>query len=300
MKSIGLSHSEPAREYLKHIRGLEYAGTVADLPYFTDAKGEHHVGGHKNIYSVILGDSKETHAALDAWKQTRPFVHYSFSEEKNPYGGSRLDFILELPLPMKHEDRLKLYKKRISRYIDKNTELGVTYKIESPVPGWYGLYADAMRRFGSMAKPHRYFLDLERYFGTHIVCANAYYGGELAGALYCLWYGDYIQFFVMASKEEHRARRIHNGLFDTAIRFAIDNGIRYVDFGPTMIQDESHWALKEGFGAKRFYFSDASFTPKSDAAKRAFMDFFLRIKRRLYKYAYAARSFFHAHDSVGN
>lgn len=267
-------------KYLKDIYGLTRTESVAGIPVFMNQKGEYFVGGYKNLYTTLLGDTVETLKSLEQWRKGKKTVHYVFSTKENIFQSNRLQHILELPRGMLAEERLALYARNVRKHIRRVESSHLRYDVEQPPAGWYDLYCRSIKRKGSVPRPLDWFTRFEQYFGTHIISTVAYDGDILVGVLYCFWVGDYMQLMVLASDEKYRESRLDNGLYDKAILFAFEKDIRFIDFGPTMLADESHWLVKEGFGAQRRYFADISFGSP-----------LFNLKRKMTVYTQRARSY---------
>lgn len=281
MEIIGLATDPAAAAYLRDAYGLKQDTAVADIPAFAAPDGERFVGGFKHIWSVIVGDPVHTLRELESWRTAHRVVTYSFVTQQNGFSSTRFDHLLEIPSGTPTANRLDLYARNVRKHIRNAVEPSVLrYTCEPTRHDWYELYLGAMARHRHAPRPREWFATLEQHFGDRTFIASAYDGDRLVGALYCIRSDNYLQLLSIASDPSFRDVRIDSGLYDTAIRFAIENDIRYVDFGPTMQWDKSHWEVKENFGAKRMYFADASFMPPIGRLRRAAISLSQRLVSR--------------------
>ena len=253
----GLAQDERIQAYLAEVYAVRYQKTVGGIPVFENHTGELLVGGFKGFYTIV--PDAACIETLEMWRAGRSGIHYNFSTPKDLFRSKRLDMVLTLPPCIRIEDRFSLYERNVCKHVRRAEASPVEYVVEAPHVKWYDLYSLHCAWLGSTPHPLERYRAIERYMGDGVVSVNAYDQGTLIGTLYCLRASDYLQLLVIASDVSYRPMRVDNGLYDAAIRYAIREGIRTVDFGPTMRKDESHWNIKKGHGAQTYFFTDRSF-----------------------------------------
>ncbi len=281
VRIAGLAGSAIADNYLAETYGLARVEDVGGVPVYRNEKGELFVGGYKGIYSVVLSGSEQLLPVLEEWRKNHVFVRYSFSANSNFFRSKRLNLVLELAPGMRIEDRLLKYARNVRKHVRRAADSSLEYKIEPPPDAWYRLYSAHCNRLGSVPRPAESFKALERAFGSMVLCVVACDADTPVGVLYCLRTDTYLTLSLIASDVAYRDVRVDNGLYDMAVQYAIREGIRFVDFGPTMSADASHWDVKVGYGAEVFYFADKAFMPLSHKINEQVWYLMYRIKRRI-------------------
>ncbi len=283
VRITGLAGSEVGDNYLAKTYGLIRVENVGGIPVYKNEKRELFVGGYKGIYSVVVSGSQKLIPILEEWRKDHTFVRYSFSANSDFFRSTRLNLMLELAPGIKIEDRLIKYARNVRKHVRRVEESSLEYKVEPPPDEWYRLYSAHCDRLGSISRPLESFKTLERVFGPAVVCMVAYDGGLAppVGALYCLRTDTYLTLWFIASDIAYRNVRVDNGLYDMAVQYAIREGIRFVDFGPTMRTDVSHLDMKAGYGVQVFYFADKAFIPITKRLDEQARHLVYRINRRV-------------------
>lgn len=146
----------------------------------------------------------------------------------------------------------------LTKYVNKKTrnQIKAAYKggnfklcIDQNIDDFYDIYLKSIKRLKSIAKPKKYFQDLQMSFGDKLQIIGALYDGKLAGANLILLNDDYLFLLFSVADSEHFKNCINNFIYWETIKFGIAGGIRTFDFGPSVLKDISHHHFKEGFGA---------------------------------------------------
>jgi len=149
----------------------------------------------------------------------------------------------------------RAYNPRVRTAVRKANRLGVKWirtKSEDKLKEFYGIYLDAMLRFGSPPKPY----ELLRYIqaspiGDLIV---AEVEGRVVAGLLFLSFGKTITLWCGASLREFRSYRPNNLIFNEVIKWGCQNGYEWVDFGASPPENKGLVAFKEEWRARRFDF----------------------------------------------
>lgn len=261
----GLGNGAKTVSYLKNVYNLSQERDVMGLPVFT-GDGKTFLGGFKGFYSVILSENdsendreKIKKFVLEAKKKFGK-VLCSFSYKNRIYGGPMGHFLLDIGKISEPEGRFILYSSKVRNQVKKSLKSGFEVKIGSMLEDFYELYKKSVGRLGGNIKNKSWFDRLVSIFGDDVICFSIFLEGKLVGCNFCIKNGNYIQLLFNVSLEEFWSLNVNNRLYDEMIAWSIKNGIKYIDFGPSLLSDKSHNHFKEGFGATVYYISDKNFT----------------------------------------
>ena len=277
----GLAGTEAANRYLESAYGLVHVEDVEGVPVYQSNEGEFFVGGYKHVYSIIVSGEDRVLSSLESWRKAHASVRYSFVTKQDMFKSNRLNLVLELPIGMEIDSRLETYARNVRKHIRRVEESLLEYRIGKPPVEWYELHVAHCNRLNSTPRPLKWFQSLEDAGGGMVVCVTAYDEKKPVGGLYCLRGESCLHLAFIASDIAYRNVRVDNGLYDMAVQYAIREGIRFVDFGPTMRTDVSHWDMKAGYGAQVFYFADKTFIPSIKRLDEQSRHLVYRIKRRV-------------------
>ena len=132
----------------------------------------------------------------------------------------------------------KSYKKQTRSAVRQSIRTGLTLQEASKVdiPEYYKMYQKTMKKLESnVTYPLKFFQDILDH-----ICSNGYgkiffveyKNKKVAGAI-LLYYNDTVYLFNNVSDDEYLNLRPNNFLLHHSIKFAVDNGFSYFDFGPS-------------------------------------------------------------------
>jgi hypothetical protein len=161
-----------------------------------------------------------------------------------------------LPLLDDPEEQFKAFHRMTRRNVRQSEGSGLVVRqedqAEALVETFYGLHVGTRKRLGVPVQPKRFFRLLWEEFiaaGRGFVLV-AYAGSRpAAAAVFLTWNGNLIYKFGASDPDAWHARP-NNLLFWHAIRSAIENGDRELDFGRSEIHQDGLRTFKSGWGAR--------------------------------------------------
>ncbi|KKQ40789.1 MAG: hypothetical protein US60_C0052G0009 [Microgenomates group bacterium GW2011_GWC1_37_8] len=162
-------------------------------------------------------------------------------------------FVLSLNNEKTEADLLNLFDKKTRNEIRKSKRYGFEVKMIriDMLDDIYALYIENMKRHGTPPKPMGYFEDLFHCFGEKCKCLGVLSNGELVGLNIFQVNKDYLRLIFNLSKVKFWNACVNNLLYYETIEWAALNGVKIIDFGPSLNNDHGHNRFKLGFGAKR-------------------------------------------------
>ncbi len=250
MEVIGLPTNPQFQDYLKRAYDLDYV-RIGSFPAFKKSDTPLFFGGFKGFYSVALGASlQEIDSQINDVCAEYPEVVCDISVDDRSAHGALIHYLLDLDSLSPGSDRLDLYEKKTRNQVRKShlNELRVT--VGPPPRGFYALYTESMRRLKSPPRNEGHFAALERHLGSSIVCFSLYSGDTLIGCNYSIVFSGYQLLCFNVSDNRYWHLNVNDRLYDEMIVWALKEGVRFIDFGPSVRKDVSHNHFKEGFGAR--------------------------------------------------
>ncbi|OYV63109.1 MAG: hypothetical protein B7X03_03135 [Parcubacteria group bacterium 21-58-10] len=277
MEVIGLPTNPQFQNYLKEAYDLDYV-RIDGFPAFKKSGTPLFFGGFKAFYSVVFGATlKEVNNRIDNACNAYPEIICDISVDDSSARGVLIHYLLDLNQLTSPEDRFKLYEKKTRNQVRKSYANELRLEVGAPPEGFYTLYTESIRRLKSIPGKKEYFDTLERHLGSSIVCFSLYNGDVLVGCNYTIVSSEYQLLCFNVSDHRHWHLNINNRLYDEMIAWALQKGIRFVDFGPGVRKDTTHNHFKEGFGARARVIVDRQKMPFLKKIKA----FFLQKKRNL-------------------
>lgn len=213
-----------------------FGNRLISLP-FADYGGP--IAYEKEIADKLISRAKELAGEMDVdYIEIRsPDDRYFSILEKN--GFTRRDdyftYITCLDRPL-----VDLWKsignknRNMIRKAEKNNVKIIHSQDKNDIKTFYKLYLRTMKRLGSPPQPYRYFETLWGLFypgNSHLILAN-YYGNIIASNLYLL-HKDTIYHAYNCSSGEFRGLGSNNLMQWSIMKWGIENGYKYLDFGRT-------------------------------------------------------------------
>jgi lipid II:glycine glycyltransferase (peptidoglycan interpeptide bridge formation enzyme) len=163
--------------------------------------------------------------------------------------------ITDLSRAANYEDYLEKVLSRNSRSkIYKSYGVGLEFNSldEKDFEEFYNLYENHVRGMQSKPHPRGYFKKImEAYIlGKNLFMFGARYKGKLISANLFMTAGNYMEVRFLADDRDCRNLFPNNFLYSEMIKWAYDNGIRYVDFGGIPKKMISNIEFKKSFGAE--------------------------------------------------
>lgn len=153
------------------------------------------------------------------------------------------------------------YRGSVRTDIRRARKSGVTVEASScpdDVRAFYALYADSMRRFGSLAKPLVLVeMLLAGSLGRLWVARRE---GSVVAGLLELRFGRWMTIWMAASEPSERRYSPNHLLYDAALRDATQAGVEMADFGASPPGNDGLVAFKESFGAQEMAFGTVTKT----------------------------------------
>ncbi len=256
MEIIGLGINPKIRAYLADVRRVE-SEPFGDFFQFSSVN-EVRLGGFKEFYSVVLSRSIGEIVAL--FKKKNGNFSLNLATRENTYSSRLKTFLLNLEDTKEKSDvRFLLYSKKTRNQVKKAFDSALTLSV-SPVMGdAYEVYSQTIENLGNKPRTKEWFTDLEGFLGSDILCFTASIGQNIVGVNYAIRSGDYILLMFNASTKEGKELNVNNFLYDALVKWSIENGLIWVDFGTSVEKDTSHIHFKLGFGAEEWYLSQKEF-----------------------------------------
>lgn len=284
-KYRGLAFHPAAPEFLLREYGVTFEGTERELPLYRERNGRLFWGGWGSFYTLCVDvPSRQVLREAEQVGRAHGVAEGCFSVPEAPFSTRHVDPLLSLPVGVEPQDRLDLYERNVKKHI-RNTvaQSRIEYSVGILPQGWQMLHESVMGSRGRHGHHDRYFSTLMDVFGNDLITVAAHDNAALVGGLVCIRSGDYLHLLSIAVDETYRPMRVDSGLYDRAILFSIERGIRFVDFGLTDSRNESLIAHKKAFGAVPWQVVDRTFgTPWSRLhmfAKRAMSAASRRLRR---------------------
>lgn len=229
---------------------------LAEIPTFFQGT-EFFLGGHRQFYT-LLPESVPADLRMITAEAKKHYgqVQFNLSLPFDP--GTRLvNWVLDLRSATDPERRFDLYEKKTRNLVRKSHKNNFSLKVGEVPADFYRLYRASMNRLASSPKAEAWFTRLKKVFGEDAVTVSLFDGERLIGSNYCLVAGEYVLLMFNVSDPAYWPRAINDRLYDELVKWAIGKGVRYLDFGPSTIGDDSHNHFKEGFGTKKYFLYNA-------------------------------------------
>ncbi len=111
---------------------------------------------------------------------------------------------------------------------------------------FYQLYLVSMKRLGVPPHSRRYFTDLAAGLGDSLVASWVWHDQQVAAVLLGAISGQRLQIFITASSPDHWAMRPNDFAHWELISWAVDNQLRWFDFGSARYEGQIRFKKKWG------------------------------------------------------
>jgi len=178
------------------------------------------------------------------------FINNSF---KMPINSRLSTFVFKIQTTDNENNIMNKFDKKTRNEVRKSESFSIKISINGLdiLNKFYQLYKENMIRHGSFAKNLDYFKNLFKCYGEKIKIIAAFDNNLLIGANLILIHNKYLKLLFNISKKEYWPKCINNLLYYQTIKFALNNNIQIIDFGPGSNKDISHNKFKINFGAKQ-------------------------------------------------
>ncbi len=172
---------------------------------------------------------------------------------KIPINSQLSTFVLKVQSDDNEANIMDRFDKKTRNEVRKSESFSIKTSINGMdiLNNFYQLYKENMDRHGSFPKNLDYFKDLFEYYGEKIKIITAFDDDLLIGANLILTHNKYLKLILNISKKEYWPKCINNFLYYQTIKFALNNNIKIIDFGPSSNKDTSHNKFKIDFGAEQ-------------------------------------------------
>jgi len=156
----------------------------------------------------------------------------------------------------KIDEILKTFNPESSRAVRRATKLGVTMRESDDYESFYKILKKNLKMRHNVTPTHTLdeLLLLKKLFPTRIKLFAAYIEDTMiAGVVMFICNPRVVLAFYISHKEEYQRFRAVNYLFHKIIRWSIENGFAFLDFGIFTVDMDPNWGLgrfKESFGAQ--------------------------------------------------
>ncbi|MBE9531544.1 MAG: GNAT family N-acetyltransferase [Proteobacteria bacterium] len=202
--------------------------------------------------SKELGAKKTTIQIPAQEEATKVLKRFGYNtDDKMPY------YVLDLEGVKSFLEAKKKFSKGAKRGINLSKRNGVTVKSPTPSPEnltlAYNIYLETMSHNKAA---HLLPLELFKAIGeflpgdTKIFLAER--EGKLIGATICFDVGETFTLWTIFALIEERKAFVNNALYCAVIDYAVSNGLRYVDFGPSGPLSKAREIKKKHGGSERW------------------------------------------------
>jgi len=228
---------------------------------------------------VCADDEQTGRQLLDAAKNHLRQNNYRSLEVRSLYefpDAGSIDtsyYSMVLPLRNNFEDQWSGLRKSMRRYVKKAQSVKFEVNLNSHnITGFYNLYSQAMRDFGTPAHSNRFFNMLLQEFPDSTRIAEVEYEGECIAAIFLLEFNGTMIYGWGASDERYTMLYPNYSLFWDVILDGGSRHLRSFDFGRSML-NEGTYLFKTGWGAEPrqlyyFYCPQRSVNTKKNNPKR--------------------------------
>jgi len=125
---------------------------------------------------------------------------------------------------------------------------------EKDLPEFYNLYCEHIKFLGSVPHPVDYF---QKIIDAHAANKNLFmfgvrHGGKLVAANLFVLNNDYLEVKFLADDVSERRLFPNNFLYAEMIKWAINEGVKFIDFGGIPNSMRSNIEFKKSFGAEEY------------------------------------------------
>ena len=195
-----------------------------------------------------------THSPFVYQKRYNNYIDFAFM--KNGFQYLKREVSSVVPLNVKEDDVLSLFKSESRTAVRKSEKMGVVIKESNDYEDYYKILKNnlAMRHNVNPAHSLEELIKLKKLFPDKIQLVGAYIKNKMiAGVVNFFCNEKVVLVFYISNNMEYQQYRAVNYLFYTIIKDAVSRGLSYLDFGLFTVNMDPNWGLgkfKENFGAR--------------------------------------------------
>jgi CelD/BcsL family acetyltransferase involved in cellulose biosynthesis len=148
-----------------------------------------------------------------------------------------------------------VYAQNVRKMIRQSGERGVEVERvtgEEGIREYARVARHTLRRKGTPPYPEALYLNLARFMGEQCLYHLARHEGKVVAGVVHLTAGDSVMNWLTSSYREDWNLRPNHALVDTVIRWAVERGLRWYNFGGGPEEDRNLQRYKESWGAERY------------------------------------------------
>jgi hypothetical protein len=189
----------------------------------------------------------------------RPSHYLDFALYKNGFGYKKREISSVIPLDFPVERILDQFKPEARTAYRRSVKLDTQVEIRDCVDDFYPILKTNLKLRHNVTPTHT--LDelrkLQSLFPEHIHQWGAFVGDQMAAGVTNFLANDRVVLaFYISHDERFQKNRPVNHLFYDIIRWSIQNGYRFLDYGIFTVNEDPNWGLgkfKESFGARGIF-----------------------------------------------
>ncbi|MCU0840248.1 MAG: FemAB family PEP-CTERM system-associated protein [Thiobacillaceae bacterium] len=196
------------------------------------------------VYGGIAAASDAARAALDreaqALAEALGVGHLEYRDRDTAahadWPGTDLYVTFRKALDPEVEQNMLAIPRKQRAMVRKGIKNGLTAELETGVDGFFGVYADNVRRHGTPALPRRYFALLRRVFGDdcEVLLVRSPRGQVISGVL-SFYFRDEILPYYAGDAVEARGLAANDFKYWEVMRRAVERGARVFDYGRSKV-----------------------------------------------------------------
>lgn len=172
--------------------------------------------------------------------------------ENNNFTTNTLAYILDADGIKNSDELLNNLNKKTRNQIRVSEKNDLEFSIGQDIESFYPVYAETMLRLKAIPKEKKYFDDLLSAFGEKLFIILAKKEEKIIGGSLFAINENYLMLMFNASLKEYWNLNVNNFLYWQMIKFGLEKGVRWFDFGINATRDHDQIHFKEGFGARAY------------------------------------------------
>ena len=188
--------------------------------------------------------------------QKRPSHYIDFALYKNGFTYRKREVSSVIPLDFSAEDTIKMFKPEARTATRRSMKLGIDIQESDDFDSFYPILSKnlAMRHGVQPTHTLEELKELKRRFPHRIRHYGAFLDSRMiAGVTNFICNDQVVLAFYISHDEAFQEYRPVNRLFYEIIRWSIESGMKFLDFGIFTVNEDPNWGLgkfKESFGAR--------------------------------------------------
>lgn len=245
------------KKILSSHRGASYGGFVVKSPLsirdaFRLVEGLQNYARDQGFDGIDLTPAPQIYLKY-------PSNYIDFALIKNGFTYRKREISSVIYLNFSAAEILKTFNPESRRAVRRATKLGVTVRESDDYEAFYKILKKNLKLRHNVTPTHTLdeLLRLKELFPTQIKLFAAYAEDEMiAGVVMFICNSKVVLAFYISHDEEFQRFRGVNYLFHRIIRWSIENGFDFLDFGIFTVDMDPNWGLgrfKESFGAQGIF-----------------------------------------------